>query len=99
MLGAGELIVDARVPIDDINDLTGLQLSSAESDRIGGMVFERLGRVPRVGDQLELGDGAVVTVLSMEGLRQRQLRLAYQPRSSEDAQAPEEEPIHHENSA
>lgn len=32
--------VDARVPIDDINDLTGLRLTSEESDRIGGIVFE-----------------------------------------------------------
>ncbi|HEX5691819.1 MAG TPA: hemolysin family protein, partial [Roseiflexaceae bacterium] len=99
-LGEGELIVDARVPIDDINDLTGLRLSSVESDRIGGMVFEQLGRVPRVGDQIDLGDGAVVTVLSMEGLRQRQLRITYQrPQIGEETQALDEEPVHHENPA
>ena len=99
-IGEGELIVDARVPIDDINDITGLQLSSAESDRIGGMVFEQLGRVPRIGDQINLGDGVLVTVLSMEGLRQRQLRITYpQRRDRDETPVPEEEPIQHENPA
>jgi CBS domain containing-hemolysin-like protein len=100
IVGEGELIADARVTIDDINDLTGLNLSSAESDRIGGMVFEQLGRVPRVGDQIELSDGVDVTVLSMEGLRQRQLRITYQhPHEEDETHTPDEEPIPHENSA
>src|SRR5262249_33994330 len=61
LVGDGELIADARVPIDDINDLTGLQLTSEESDRIGGMVYERLGRVPQVGDQAKLAEDVTIT--------------------------------------
>jgi CBS domain containing-hemolysin-like protein len=76
-LGAGDLEVDARVPIDDINDLTGLRLTSEESDRIGGIVFERLGRVPKVGDTVHLDGDVTITVLSMDGLRLRRLRLQY----------------------
>jgi magnesium and cobalt exporter, CNNM family len=95
-VGEGELIADARIPIDDINDLTGLELSSEESDRIGGMVYERLGRVPLVGDTVQLADRVTVTVLSVDGLRPRQLRIAYRPRTDE-ANEPEEEPIPHEN--
>src|ERR671930_237746 len=63
-IGEGELVADARVPIDDINDLAGLRLNSEESDRIGGMVYERLGRVPKVGDEVHLPDGVTITVLS-----------------------------------
>ncbi|MEN9933904.1 MAG: hypothetical protein RLZZ387_483 [Chloroflexota bacterium] len=77
VVGDGELIVDARVLIDDINDLTGLELESEESDRIGGMVFEQLGRVPEQGDEVRVGDGVTIRVLSVEGLRPRRLRISY----------------------
>jgi CBS domain containing-hemolysin-like protein len=77
-VGEGELLADARVLLHDLNDLTGLHLDSEESDRLGGLVFERLGRVPKVGDQVHLDDGVTITVLSIEGLRPRQLRLTYQ---------------------
>lgn len=85
-LGPGDMEVDARVPIDDINDLTGLRLVSEESDRIGGIVFERLGRVPKVGDTVQIADGVTVAVLSMDGLRLRKLRLQY--RSPQEDEVP-----------
>jgi CBS domain containing-hemolysin-like protein len=75
----GEIITDARVTLDDINDLTDLKLNSEESDRVGGLVYERLGRVPREGDQVYLPDNVVITVLSIEGLGPRRLRITYQP--------------------
>ncbi len=71
-----ELIVDARVSIDDINDLTGLSLQSTDADRIGGLVYEQLGRVPLVGDKVVL-DEATVTVLSMQGVRPEKLRITF----------------------
>ena len=77
--GEGELIADARVLLDDLNDVTGLHIESDESDRIGGLVYERLGRVPKVGDEVQVADRVRITVLSVEGLRPRQLRLTYQP--------------------
>lgn len=84
----GELIADARVLLDDLNDLTGLHLDSNESDRIGGLVYERLGRVPKAGDEVQLADGVSITVLSVEGLRPRQLRLAYPSASDFEISAP-----------
>ena len=94
---AGHLIADARVPIDDLNDLTGLHLSSEASDRLGGLVFERLGRVPKVGDEVDLGNGVVITVLSMEGLRQRQLRITYPPPSEAESNGQAREAVQHDN--
>lgn len=70
------IIVDARVSIDDINDLTGLHLESADADRIGGLVYEQLERVPEVGDEVVLEE-AVVTVLSIQGVRPEKLRITY----------------------
>ncbi len=73
-----EITVDARVPIDDINDYADLSLTSSESDRIGGLVYEKLGRVPKVDDEVEV-DQAIITVLSVKGLRAHKLRIVYQP--------------------
>jgi putative hemolysin len=89
--GEGELIADARVLLDDLNDVTGLHIASEESDRIGGLVYERLGRVPKVGDEVQLDDHVTITVLSVEGLRPRQLRLTYQPAGEFEVSAPKGE--------
>jgi CBS domain containing-hemolysin-like protein len=90
--GEGELVADARVLLDDLNDLTGLHLESDESDRIGGLVYERLGRVPKAGDEVDLGDGVQITVLSVEGLRPRQLRLTFPQPSEVEVSAPRNVP-------
>jgi CBS domain containing-hemolysin-like protein len=93
----GELLVDALVPIEDLNELTGIEIASDESDRIGGFVYERLGRVPTAGDIVEL-PGISIEVLSVQGLRPRQLRVRYQPLALEmstagqDAEKPNDEP-------
>lgn len=96
-VGEGELIADARVPIDDLNGLAGLRLSSEESDRIGGMVYERLGRVPQVGDEVQIDDVAI-TVLSVEGLRPRRLRIIFPPPAALEVSATEREVTTNEDS-
>ncbi len=69
-----EYVVDGRVSIDDVNYLANLTLASGTADRIGGLVYELLGRVPRVGDELVL-EQATVTVLSVKGVRPQKLRI------------------------
>jgi putative hemolysin len=84
LIGPGELITDARISLDDINSVTGLELSSEESDRIGGLVYEQLGRVPHEGDVVDLPNGVQITVLSVVGLGARLLRLTYPPDEREE---------------
>jgi putative hemolysin len=98
VIGDGELIADARVLLDDLNDITGLHITSDESDRVGGLVFERLGRVPKVGDEVHLDDGVTITVLSVEGLRPRQLQLTYQHPGELEISAPKGEAEHNDES-
>ncbi|HMQ31500.1 MAG TPA: hemolysin family protein [Chloroflexaceae bacterium] len=75
-VSASEYIVDARVLIHDVNELLGLGLT-AEAERLGGLIYEQLGRVPRVGDAVEL-DEVVVTVLSVKGVRAQKLRIVHE---------------------
>ncbi|HVF53857.1 MAG TPA: hemolysin family protein [Actinomycetota bacterium] len=61
---ANTVRVDARVPIDEINDLFETDLPHEEWDTVGGLVFGLLGRVPVAGeivrfDSLELTTEAV----------------------------------------
>ena len=46
-------IVDARTPIDEINELMGLELSEEEFDTIGGLVFGLVGKQPIQGEKVE----------------------------------------------
>ncbi len=84
-LGTHEVIVDARLPIDDVNAAIGSTLSSETADRIGGLVYEHLGRVPRTGDELEFGT-VQMTVLSVKGVRAHKLRILRQAEHDEQAQ-------------
>ena len=89
-LSSDEYIVDARVLIADINDLLSLELESESAERMGGLVYERLGRVPRAGDELTL-DNALVTVLSAKGVRAQKLRIVRLPPEHASHSAPTSE--------
>lgn len=57
------LEVDARVHVDEINELLPVELpEDADYDTIGGFLFSELGRVPKVGESLHY-DQAMFTVL------------------------------------
>jgi CBS domain containing-hemolysin-like protein len=92
VVSAHEAIVDARLPIDDVNDAIGSNLHSETADRIGGLVYERLGRIPRVGDELEFG-AATLTVLSVKGIRAHKVRIRIARRALVDRQ-PAPVPLH-----
>lgn len=67
-LDDGRLRIDARLGVDDLNELLGSQLPEEGWDTVGGLVFGTLGRVPSAGQTLEL-DGYVITVERVQGRR------------------------------
>jgi CBS domain containing-hemolysin-like protein len=78
-LDANTWIADARVSLDDVNDQTGLHLATEEVDSLGGLVYEQLGSIPKVGDTVEMGD-VTITVQSVQGLRPAKLEIVqHQP--------------------
>jgi CBS domain containing-hemolysin-like protein len=44
--------VDAKMPIDEVNELLGADLPHDEWDTVGGLVFGLTGRVPQVGESV-----------------------------------------------
>jgi CBS domain containing-hemolysin-like protein len=91
-----EIHVDARLPLDDINDLLHVNWQAEDSDTIGGFVYEQLGRVPKPGDTVRVGD-YTIQVLSTEGTRLKQLAVAYQlpePAQPEEGTVRDEQASH-----
>jgi CBS domain containing-hemolysin-like protein len=48
--------VNGRLPIDDVNELFGVQLPQEEWDTVGGLMYGLLGAVPKQGDTVEFDD-------------------------------------------
>ena len=63
--------VDARLPVDDFNEQFGTAIEM-DADTVGGVVTEVAGRIPEVGDAIEV-DGLRIVVTELEGTRIRQL--------------------------
>ena len=64
----GTLKVDARILIDELNDLAGIELPEGDWDTVGGLVFDLFGRVPKRGEQCQV-DGYRLRVDQVHGRR------------------------------
>jgi CBS domain containing-hemolysin-like protein len=74
----GSFSVDATLPLDETEEKLGIHADADEEvDTLGGLVFARLGRMPRVGDSIVL-DGNTIKVSRIRG--RRILRLVVQSR-------------------
>jgi len=73
-IGENEGVFNARVNIGEVNESLGLNLP-AESDTLGGLVYQRFEKIPKVGDQVRVGD-VTITVLNMVGRRIKKVRVA-----------------------
>jgi putative hemolysin len=60
-LAPGRLLVNGAARLDDINELLSSELEEEGIDTIGGLIFNRLGTLPKPGTTLDLG-GVKATV-------------------------------------
>jgi magnesium and cobalt exporter, CNNM family len=51
----GVFVLSARAPVGDVNERFGWNLPQGEYETVGGLVLERLGRVPKPGETLVAG--------------------------------------------
>jgi len=81
-----EAIVDARVGIDALNEMFDLRIEKEDFDSVGGFIFNSLGRMPSVGDEVRV-NGLVMRVLTVLGRRIKKVRVtkldsaAHEPQS------------------
>lgn len=77
-----EVVLDAGVPTDVLEELFGYRVESEEFDTLAGLVLHELGRVPRVGDEVSVGP-LVMRVELMSGRRVRRVRVR-RPRARDE---------------
>ncbi len=79
-----EAILDARIPVDELEELFGVRIASDDFDTVGGFVYSHIGKIPKVGDETRVGR-LVVTILSVDDRRIRKVRVRCLPEEDGDA--------------
>jgi CBS domain containing-hemolysin-like protein len=68
-----EYLFQGRIDLDDFNEIMGTELSNTEADTLSGLIYSRIGRVPTVGDSVEIDDLKLI-VEQISGQRIRKVR-------------------------
>ena len=75
--------VDGLLNLDDFAEATGLQLPDGPYETAAGYVLASLGRLPEVGDAVEV-EGRTITVVELDGRRIARLRVEPPPPAPAD---------------
>jgi CBS domain containing-hemolysin-like protein len=67
-MGKGKYSFDARIPIDDLNELLGTDLPAHEWDTLGGLIYNLMGKIPKQGESVVHG-GLKLTAQKVVGRR------------------------------
>ena len=78
------------INLHDLNDELHLHLDSEDFDSIGGLIIDRLGRLPQLNDQVTLENGIILQVKKIDKNRIEEVRLIL-PVCAEDAEIVETE--------
>ncbi|MEK6235140.1 MAG: hemolysin family protein [Planctomycetales bacterium] len=70
----GRFLVQGSTSLDAMNEQFGLKLEATDVDTFAGILVEHVGRVLRVGDQVEL-DGIAAEVIEVQGARATCIRV------------------------
>jgi putative hemolysin len=83
-VGGGVVEVDGKVNLDEIDELTGLQLPEGPYATVAGFVMAELGRLPLLGDTVE-HDGFRLEVIEVDNRRAARIRVTPPPARPPDA--------------
>ncbi len=81
----GALILDGRAPLTALERIGG-HIEAADYDTVAGLVFDCLGRIPEVGDEVRRGTLSVI-VERMNGRRVAQMRAVILESPAADSKA------------
>ncbi len=74
-LANGDVRVNARMPIDEINELLSVEFPQGDWDTVGGLVFNLLGHVPVEGEAVDY-DGRRLRAEKVQGRRIGRVRIS-----------------------
>lgn len=75
--------VSARLAIDELGELYGIELEDDDVDTVGGLLTKHLGRLPTSGDEVT-ANGLVLTAERVEGRRKRLVTVVVRPTEALD---------------
>jgi putative hemolysin len=81
-LPGGDVRVDARMPVDEVNEVLSIELPEGDWDTVGGLLFSRLGHVPSEGEVLDV-DGHSLRAERVVGRRIGRVRISARPTEAE----------------
>lgn len=84
-----QLIVNGSARLEDINEMLGSELQEEGIDTIGGLIFNRLGTLPRPGTQLDIDD-LKMTVRRTSRKRVEEVLIVRETPPEDDESAEEE---------
>lgn len=67
-LGDGRYTFDARISIDDLNEMLGTRLPAHQWDTLGGLMYNLMGKIPKQGESVEF-EGLRLTAQKVVGRR------------------------------
>jgi CBS domain containing-hemolysin-like protein len=73
-LSDSEAILDARLTLDELNEIFDADLEDEDVDTVGGFVSNHLGKLPSPGDEVHV-DGILIHVLDVQGNRIKKVRV------------------------
>ena len=85
-LDASTFRVSGKLPVDELNSVTGLNISNEAYDTVGGWVLDLFGRVPRKSERRETPE-LIVTVEKVERTRVLEVLIALKKPVSTEAAA------------
>jgi putative hemolysin len=83
-LPGGPREVDGLLNLDDFTEATGMELPEGPYETAAGYVLAELGRLPEVGDTIEV-QGRTIEVLELDGRRIARIRVGPPPLTEDDA--------------
>ncbi len=69
-----EFLVDAKISVDELNELIDAELPAEDYDTLGGFVYTELDKIPTVGDVVT-HDDLTITVLASKGRRVTKVKI------------------------
>jgi CBS domain containing-hemolysin-like protein len=74
-LGPDAIQADGVVSLYDIAEALGIEVPDEEFETIGGLIYDRVGGVPRIGQSVE-EHGLKITIEKMDGQRIKRVNVA-----------------------
>ena len=88
-VGEHRWLVSARLQLDELSDLVGIEMEDEDVDSVGGLLTKHLDRLPMLGDRVEV-DGLRLTAEHIEGRRRGLSRVLVERIGGSDAEVEED---------